>query len=252
MFRPRIIPVLLLKEGALVKSESFKRHRYIGDPLNAVRIFNEHQADEVVLLDIEASRRKRGIDPQLVSSLGEEADMPISVGGGITTITQIKSLIAAGAEKVIIGTAACTQELLVRRASDVFGASTITVCMDVQRDWRGRERVFYKNARVKTRFAPEAFAERMEQLGAGELIVQSVAHDGKMAGYHLDLLRRIAAVTTLPIVALGGAGSLTHLKEGHHSGLASGLAAGSFFVYKNTGRGVLINYPLKKNIFEHD
>ena len=239
--------MLLLKKGALVKSVNFTNHQYIGDPLNAVRIFNEHNADELVLLDIEATKRKTSIDTKLVQCLGEEADMPLSVGGGITTITQIKNLIAAGAEKVIIGTAAYTHEMLVKRAADIFGASAITVCMDVGYNWLGKERVCIKNARVKTSMTPEAFAEKMEWLGAGELIVQSITHDGKMTGYHLDLLRRIAGVTTLPIVALGGAGSLAHLKDGHQKGMASGLAAGSLFVYKNIGRGVLINYPSQKD-----
>jgi imidazole glycerol-phosphate synthase subunit HisF len=251
LFRPRIIPVLLLQNGALVKSIAFKNHHYIGDPLNAIRIFNEHGADELVVLDIDATRNKTCIDYKLVAALGEEADMPLSVGGGIHSIAQIKQLIAAGAEKVIIGTAACTNEQFVQAASDVFGGSTITVCMDVGQNWVGQERVYHSNGRMATLRTPEAFAEKMEKLGAGELIVQSISRDGTMKGYDIRLLRRIAGLTTLPIVALGGAGSFQHLAEGFHEGMATGLAAGSLFVYNNAQRGVLINYPDSKAFLNH-
>lgn len=251
MFRPRIIPVLLLKNGALVKSVSFKNHRYIGDPLNAIRIFNEHGADELVLLDIDATKNKTCINPELVRALGEEADMPLSVGGGISTIGQIKNLVAAGAEKVIIGTSACINDRFVQAAADVFGSSTITVCMDVGQNWLGQERVYHTNGKVATAYTPEMFAEKMERFGAGELIVQSISRDGTMSGYDIRMLRRMAGLTTLPIVALGGAGSLQHLAEGFHKGMATGLAAGSLFVYNNTQRGVLINYPDSKAFLDH-
>lgn len=252
MFRPRVIPVLLLQKDILVKSERFSKHRYIGDPLNAVRLFNEHRVDELVLLDIEASKKKRYVDPRLVASIGEEADMPFAAGGGITTIQQIKAVIAAGAEKVVIGSAACTNPGLIKEAADTFGSAAITVCMDVKKNWLGKERVYYKNATVSTKYVPEVFAEKMESLGAGELIVQSVANDGKMSGYDISVLKRITAVTSLPVIALGGAGSVEHLKEGYEKGLASGLAAGSLFVYNNSNKGVLINYPENVQFLNRD
>ena len=243
MFRPRIIPVLLIQKNVLVKSVRFAKHRYIGDPLNAVRIFNEHHADELVLLDIDATRQKRCISPALVQNISEETDMPLAVGGGICTIQQVKELIAAGAEKVIVGSAAYKNETFISEVVHVFGSASITVCMDVAKNWLGKERVYINNGSVSTNCSPENFAEKIELLGAGELIVQCVTNDGIMEGYNIDLLKRIAAITRLPLVALGGAGSIKDLKEGHEKGMATGLAAGSLFVYRDSNRGVLINYP---------
>ena len=248
MFRPRIIPVLLIRRNGLVKSVRFKNHKYIGDPLNAVRIFNEHHADELVLLDIDATRQGRCISPGLVKNISEETDMPLAVGGGIRTVEQIKELIAAGAEKVIIGSGVYQNESFVTEAAQLFGSSSIVVCMDVARNWWGKEKVYIRNGQLNTKYRPEEFAEKVEALGAGELIVQSVANDGMMEGFHLDLLRRIAEVTSLPLIALGGAGSLHHLKEAYTKGRATGLAAGSLFVYKEPRQGVLINYPENLNL----
>ncbi len=171
MFRPRVIPVLLLRGGALVKSVRFRRHRYIGDPLNAIRLFNEHDADELVLLDIDATREGRSIDAALVQHLGEEANMPLTVGGGITQLSQIRGLIAAGAEKVVIGTAVHSQPNLIVQAATTFGSSAVAVCMDVVRNWRGKERVYIRNATLRLPESPVAFAEKVQALGAGEFII---------------------------------------------------------------------------------
>ena len=249
MFRPRIIPVLLLKDNVLVKSTHFKKYRYIGDPINAVRIFNNHKADELIFLDISATRNRRTISTAFVKKIGEEADMPFAVGGGIKSIARITEIIAAGAEKVVIGSAAVLNMELIKKAADTFGASSITVCMDVRKNFFGQERVWIKNGRKSTKFAPEVFAQMMEKNGAGELIVQSIPHDGMMQGYNVDLLRRIALCTTIPIVALGGAGNVDHLKEAYAEGLVNALAAGSIFLYRSTKKGVLLNYPEDKNIF---
>ena len=249
MFRPRIIPVLLLKDNVLVKSTHFKKYRYIGDPINAVRIFNNHKADELIFLDISATRNRRTISTAFVKKIGEEADMPFAVGGGINSIARITEIIAAGAEKVVIGSAAILNPELIKKAADTFGASSITVCMDVRKNFFGQERVWIKNGRKSTKFAPEVFAQMMEKNGAGELIVQSIPHDGMMQGYDVDLLRRIALCTSIPIVALGGAGNVDHLKEAYAKGLVNALAAGSIFLYRSKKKGVLLNYPEDKNIF---
>ena len=248
MFRPRIIPVLLIRNNVLVKSVRFKKHKYIGDPLNAVRIFNEHRADELVLLDIDATRQQRCISPELVKNISEETDMPLAVGGGICTVEQVKELIAAGAEKVVIGSCVYRNEIFITEAAHLFGSSSIVVCMDVASNWLGKEMVYVKNGRVNTGYLPEQFAEKMQRLGAGELIVQSVSNDGIMGGYNIELISRIAAVTSLPLIALGGAGSLNDLKEAYHKGMATGLAAGSLFIYKGLKQGVLINYPDRINL----
>ena len=247
MFRPRIIPVLLLKDSVLVKSTQFKKHRYIGDPINAVRIFNNHKADELIFLDISATRKCRTISTSFVKKIGEEADMAFAVGGGINSIACISEIIGAGAEKVVIGSAAVLNVELIKKASDTFGASAITVCIDVRKNFFGQERVWIKNGSKSTKYTPEVFAQMMEKNGAGELVVQSISHDGMMQGYDIDLLRRVALCTTIPVVALGGAGNLSHLKQAFTEGLANGLAAGSLFTYRSAKKGVLLNYPEKKD-----
>lgn len=245
MFRPRIIPVLLLKENVLVKSVRFRDHRYIGDPINAVRIFNELRADELVFLDIEASRKKRLISLSLVKDVGEEALMPFSVGGGISSLDDIALVLAAGAEKVVINTYAGIDLDFIRQASEAFGSSTIVVCIDVRRRLFRGNRTWILNGSVPTRFTPLEFARAMEDNGAGELIIQSVERDGTMDGYDIPLIRSIATAVKVPVVALGGAGSYEHLVDGYRKGQADALAAGSMFVYQDKKRGVLINYPEK-------
>jgi cyclase len=248
MFRPRIIPVLLLNKDHLVKSKKFKEHRYIGDPINAVRIFNEFMADELVFLDISATKNGRSISLGLIREIGEEASMPFSVGGGITTISQIREIISAGAEKVIIGSYAVLNPGFVRQASEEFGASTIAVCIDVKKKWLGKEQVWTENGTRASGLDPLDFARLMEKNGAGEIIVQSIENDGSMKGYDIGLIKRIAENVSIPVVALGGAGSLDDLKKAYLEGYATGLAAGSLFVYYGENKGVLINYPEKKDI----
>jgi cyclase len=224
MHRPRIIPVLLLKDLALVKSISFKDHRYIGDPIHAVHIFNDLLADELVFLDIEASKQGRSIDTEFVRKIGEEADMPFAVG-------------------VVLNSIAVEEPEFVRRAADEFGSSTIVVCMDVKSKWLSGLRTWIHGGAKATKYDPVSFAEQMQQLGAGEIIVQSIDRDGSMQGYDIQLIRSISERVTIPVVALGGAGSLAHMKEAYDTGYANGLAAGSMFVYQSARRGVLINYP---------
>lgn len=243
MFRPRVIPVLLLRGHALVKTRGFGKHTYIGDPINAVRIFNDLKADELAFLDILASREGRTIPLDFVRRVGEEANMPFAVGGGIRTLDDIRSVLSAGAEKVVLNTHAASDPSLVRRAADEFGSSTIVVCMDVKKDLLGRLRTWTLGGTKSTGQTPEAFAGLAESNGAGEIIVQSIARDGMMEGYDIDLIKRISDAVTIPVVALGGAGSMADLRQAHVEGHATGLAAGSLFVFQGRKRGVLINYP---------
>ncbi len=243
MFRPRVIPVLLLKNNGLVKSESFKQYTYIGDPINAVRIFNDLRADELVFLDIEATAQNRCISPELVKDIGDEANMPFAVGGGIRTIQEIRELINAGAEKVIINASAATDPEFVRKAAATFGSSTIVVCMDVKKKFLGGLQTWTINGTKASGKTPVEFAKQMQAMGAGELIVQSIERDGKMQGYDLELIRNVSEAVTIPVVALGGAGKLNDLKDAFVQGKATGLAAGSLFVYQGSMKGVLINYP---------
>jgi len=248
MFRPRVIPVLLLRGAGLVKSIGFKEHRYIGDPINAVHIFNRLKADELVFLDIDATAQKRCISEEFVRQVGEEADMPFSAGGGVRSIDDVRRLIKAGAERVVIGSEAIARPDFIREAADAFGSSTITVCMDVRPRFLRGERVYSVNGTQSSGHAPVEFAQLMQEKGAGEIIVQSIARDGSMQGYDLPLIRSVSEAVTIPVVALGGAGDTGHLAQAYKEGFANGLAAGSMFVYHGKKHGVLITYPDRKDL----
>ena len=243
MFRPRIIPVLLLQGQGLVKSTGFKNHRYIGDPINAVKIFNDKKADELVFLDISATKEQRTISLDFVKQVGEEANMPFAVGGGIQNLQHIQDIVAAGSEKVVINSFAAKNPGFINEAAEAFGSSTITVCLDVKKRFLGKEQTWTYNASKASGYSPVDFAKMMEENGAGELIVQSVEKDGSMSGYDLSLVEKIAKAVTIPVVALGGAGKLEDLKTVYQKSFANGLAAGSLFVYQGPKKGVLINYP---------
>lgn len=243
MFRPRVIPVLLLKGNGLVKSVRFREHRYIGDPVNAVRIFNDLKADELVFLDILAGKENRTISLDFVKNVGEEVNMPFAVGGGIRTIHQIQDILRAGAEKVVINTQAALDPSFIRQASENFGSSTITVCIDVKKKLFGQEQAWIVNGTKSTGKSPEEFARLMEEMGAGEIIIQSIERDGTMQGYDTDLIRKISEAVKIPVVALGGAGSVADLRSAIQLSFASAVAAGSLFVYHGPRKAVLVNYP---------
>ena len=231
-----------------MKTIGFAKPKYIGDPINAVRIFNDLAADELVFLDIDATRERRRITADFVRKVGEEANMPFAVGGGIRSIADIREVLAAGAEKVVIGSHAVEDPSFVAEAARTFGSSTIVVCIDVKSSFFGGARVATVNATKSSGHAPEDFARSMQERGAGELIVQSVDRDGAMAGYDLELVRKVASAVTVPVVALGGAGKLDDLRRAHVEAHATGLAAGSLFVYQGPKRGVLINYPERSEL----
>lgn len=243
MFRPRVIPVLLLRDDGLVKTVRFAKHKYIGDPINAVRIFNDLSADELIFLDILASRQKRLISLDFVREVGEEANMPFAVGGGVRTLADIQSILSAGAEKVVLNTVAAHDPEFIARAADAFGSSTVAVCMDVKKPRFGRPQTWVMSGTEATGMEPRRFAQLAAEKGAGEIIVQSIERDGTMQGYDIDLIRGIADAVTIPVVALGGAGGLDDLRSAYAEGRATAVAAGSLFVFHGPRRGVLINYP---------
>lgn len=248
MYRPRVIPVLLLKKMGLVKSVKFKNHRYIGDPINAVKIFNDLNADELSFLDITASHEKRCISVEFVKKVGDEANMPFSVGGGINKIQIIRDILKAGAEKVIINTHAVLYPEFIREASNEFGSSTIVVSIDVKKRMFGQKTISIFGGKKRTDKNPVDFAKLMEELGAGELIINSIDHDGCMAGYDFDLIKDVSDSVTIPVVSLGGAGNVAHMRESVKIGHASAVAAGSMFVYHGRRKAVLINYPKQEEL----
>ena len=250
MFRPRVIPVLLLQNNVLVKSIKFKKFKYIGDPINAVKVFNDLKADELAFLDINATQENRTISLDLVENVGEEANMPFSVGGGISTIDEIKSIINKGAEKVILNTSAITKPEFIKEAAEYFGSSTITVCIDVKKKFLGKEVVWSHGGKKPTNLSPVEYAKIAESQGAGEIIIQSIDKDGMMDGYNIELIKELSNSVTIPVVALGGAGKIQDLIDGYKKGYASALAAGSMFVFQGPKKGVLINY-LEKEVLSH-
>ena len=243
MYRPRVIPLLLLRNKGLVKSVKFTDYTYIGDPINAVKIFNDLRADELLLFDTQATKEGRCIDRELVRQVGDEANMPFAVGGGIRTIQQIKELINAGAEKVVINSFAVKKPDFIKAASDEFGSSTIVVAIDVKKNFWGKQQVFTAGGSNATGIDPIGWARQMEANGAGELVVTAIDHDGMMQGYDLSLVSAIAAAVTIPVVAAGGAGQLADFKSVVNQAKASAVAAGSLFVYHGPRKGVLVNYP---------
>ncbi len=250
MFRPRVIPCLLLRDNGLVKSVNFKDHRYIGDPLNAIKIFNDKKADELIFLDINASKENRITSLEFIKKLGDECNMPFSVGGGIKTIEDIKSIINAGAEKVCINSAAVIRPEFIREAVSIFGSSTIVVCMDVKKKLFGKKQVYINNGTKSTGISPLDFAIKMVEMGAGEIMVNSIDQDGKMQGYDTELIAQISKSIPIPVIALGGAGNINHMIDTAKEAKASALAAGSMFVYHGPRNAVLINLPTRKEISE--
>lgn len=242
MLIPRIIPCLLIKGKGLVKGVHFKNHTYVGDPINAVKIFSEKEVDELILLDITATDENRILDPSIVAEIADEAFMPFVVGGGIRSISDIRSLVCAGAEKVCINTAAVENPSLIKEASDNFGSQSIIISIDAKKDWRGNYEIYTHSGRKREKIHPVIFAEKMAEFGAGEIIINSIEHDGTMAGYDLNLIKQVSDAVSIPVIACGGAGSITDLKAAICDAHASAVAAGSLFVFHSKKRGVLINF----------
>ena len=242
----RVIPVLLLRNGGLYKTQKFKDPVYIGDPMNAVKIFNEKEVDELVFLDIEASKQNKEPDYELIQSIANECFMPFCYGGGITTIEQIKRIIRIGVEKVAINTAA-ENLAFIKAASAEFAASSIVASVDVKKDLLGNYKVFHKGGTQKCKYSLEEYVQKLEKAGAGEIMLNSIDKDGTMTGYDLKLIDKVCSIVSIPVIASGGAGSVAQLKEGLAHG-ATAVAAGSFFVFKGKHRAVLINYPMPEDL----
>jgi imidazole glycerol-phosphate synthase subunit HisF len=242
MLRARVIPCLLLRNGGLVKTVKFGDARYVGDPINAVRIFNDKEVDELVFLDIAATPSGQGPNFELLADIASEAFMPFGYGGGITTIDQVQRLFALGIEKVILNTSAASSPALVEEAARLAGNSSVVVSMDVRRNWLGKYSVCVAGGKTDTMRDPVSYAQEMERSGAGEILLTAIQRDGTMEGYDLELVRRVSAAVSIPVVASGGAGNLQHLKAAIDSG-ASAVGAGSLFVFHGKHRAVLITYP---------
>lgn len=237
----RVIPCLLLTEGGLYKTVEFERPRYVGDPMNAVRVFNDKESDELILLDIDASKRGRPFDTDVIAEIVSEAFMPVCFGGGVRSLGDFERAFAAGVEKVSINTAAVEQPSLVREAAAHYGSQSIVVAIDVKRHKRKLE-LRSHGGTSKVDLDPIEWAKQAEDLGAGEILVNSIDRDGTQVGYDLELISAVSHAVSVPVIACGGAGSVADLQAGLHSGAAA-VAAGSLFVFHGPRRAVLINYP---------
>lgn len=244
MLRPRIIPCLLVNARGLVKTIGFADPRYVGDPVNAVRIFNEKETDELVVLDIDATRVGAEPNFKLIADLAVECRMPLCYGGGVTTVDQARRIVGLGVEKVAIGAAAAANPKLIREVANEIGSQSVVVVLDVRRKRQSDEySVWTHNGRNSAHRLATAFAAEAEQLGAGEILVNSIDKDGRMDGYDLALVAQMRRAISLPLTVLGGAGSLEHVGQLIKACGVVGAAAGSLFIFKGRYKAVLINYP---------
>jgi cyclase len=243
MLRSRIIPCLLVSNKGLVKTVRFGAPKYVGDPINAVKIFNEKEVDELIVLDIDATVHQREPDYVMIANLAVECRMPLCYGGGVKTLEQAIRIIGMGVEKIALSSSAIADAHLISQIAEVVGTQSVVVVMDVKGSARNGYEVWTHNGTKRTGIDPVEFARRVEALGAGEVVINSIENDGVTKGYDLDLIRAIRDVVTLPITALGGAGSLKDIGDLIKTFRIIGAAAGSLFVFKGVYKAVLINYP---------
>lgn len=240
---PRVIPCLLLRDRGLVKTVKFKSDVYVGDPVNAVRIFNDKEADELILLDIDATREGRGPDFELIAEIAGECFMPVAYGGGIRSFADVQRVIRSGIEKVVINSAAYGGLDVIREASATYGSQAVVVGIDVRKPLLGGYKLYSRSGQNEEKVKLTAHIEAIVAAGAGEIFINSIDRDGVMGGYDIELIRQVCAVTNTPVIACGGAGSVAHLAEAVERGGASAVAAGSMFVFHGRHKAVLINYP---------
>lgn len=243
MLKIRVIPVLLLQDGGLVKGEKFKKHRYVGDPINAVRIFNEKEVDELVFFDISASIDQKDLNYSLIRDIASEAFMPIAYGGGIMRVAQVEKLFKLGIEKVVVNSEFYYNPSLVRECSQIGGSQSIVVAIDVKRSLLKSYEVYIRNGTQKTGFSPVEYAKKAQLYGAGEILLTAIDCEGIGQGLDLDLIHQVSAVVDIPVIAQGGVGNLNHIKQAVDVSGASAVAAGSFFTFHGKHKAVLLTYP---------
>ena len=247
MLRPRIIPCLLVKNNGLVKTVKFKEPKYVGDPINSVRIFNEKEVDELIVLDIDATINQTEPNYQLIESLAYECNMPLCIGGGVRTLDQITKIISLGVEKVAICTSAIENENFIKEAADVVGSQSIAVCLDLKKNFISKNYSLCTRSGTKnTNIDAVEYSNKLSEMGAGELILNFLDRDGTMKGYDLEFISEIKKIINIPLTVIGGAGSYDDISSLFHNFGIIGAAAGSLFVFKGKYRAVLIKYPSQK------
>jgi cyclase len=247
MLRTRVIPCLLLRNLGLVKTVKFKDPKYLGDPINIVKIFNDKEVDELIFLDIAATVENRNPPLGLLAKITTECFMPLGYGGGVRRVEDIKTILNLGVEKICLNTRAVEEPSFVKAAAELAGSQAIVVSIDVKKNNAGEYEVYTHSGQKSTGLHPVDHAVNMEKHGAGELLLTSVDRDGTMQGYDLELTKQVSQAVGIPVVACGGAGTIQHLTEAVKSG-ASATAAGSMFVFQGPHRAVLINYPTRQEL----
>lgn len=250
MLKTRVMPCLLLKDGGLVKTIKFKDPGYVGDPINAIRIYNEKEVDELIFLDITATLENREPPYQTLSEIASECFMPVTYGGGIRDVGQIRKILSLGIEKISINSYAVENPDFVQAAADKFGSSTIVVSIDAHRKLFGGYEVYTRGGRKATGFNPVEFAMKMEAKGVGEILLTAIDKDGTQEGYDVELIRSVSNAVGVPVIACGGAGRVDDFRSAVKEGGASACAAGSMVVYFGRNRAVLINFPERKKLEE--
>lgn len=243
MNKTRVMPVLLLQGEGLVKTIHFRNPKYIGDPINAVRIFNEKEVDELIFLDIEAGITRKGPQFTLLASIAEEAFMPMAYGGGISSLDDVKRLFSIGFEKIIVNSITYRNIDLIEKAAAIFGSQSIVGAIDVKRAVPSRYELYSSSGHICEPVGLVEHLVRLTNAGAGEIFVNSIDRDGTLTGYDIQLLNMVSGVVDVPVIACGGAGEIKHLVEAVQEGHASAVAAGSLFVFIGPHRAVLMNYP---------
>jgi cyclase len=249
MLRPRIIPSLLIHENGLVKTVNFKNPKYVGDPINAVKIFNEKAVDELAIFDIDATVLGKEPNYSLIERLASQSMMPLCYGGGVKTVEQAQRIFSLGIEKIALSSTVLQNPKLITEISDRVGAQSVIVVLDVKKKLLGGYEVYTHNGKKATGINPFKFVEEAQKLGAGEIVINSIDKDGVMKGYDMDLIAKVREKISLPMTVLGGAGSLQDIEKVIDVHGVIGVAAGSLFVFKGPYKAVLINYPtqLEKN-----
>lgn len=243
MLYPRIIPSLLVHQKGLVKTVSFKNPKYVGDPINAVRIFNEKQVDELAIFDIDATVENREPDYKMIENIATQCRMPLCYGGGIKTVEQAQRIFSLGVEKIALSSAAIENPTLLTQIANSVGSQSVVVVMDVKKKLLGNYEVYTHNGKKTTGKSPIELAQYFESLGIGEIIINSIDNDGQMKGYDFKIIDKVREKITLPMTILGGAGSIDDIALAIHKHGIIGVAAGSLFVFKGIYKAVLINYP---------
>lgn len=241
--RPRVIPCLLLRGQGLVKTVCFRNAKYVGDPVNTVKIFNEKEVDEIVILDITATAENRAPSMDLISEIAGEAFMPVAYGGGIQSSADAQKIIGAGIEKIVLNTIAVENPSVISQLADAIGSQSVVISVDVKKTLWGGFEVYTRAGRKATGLDPVRFCARVQELGAGEILLNAIDRDGTMQGYDVLLIKKVSQEVDIPVIACGGAGNLHHFKEALRDGGAAAVAAGSYFVFQGKHRAVLISYP---------